>query len=101
MEVDPFIVSEPNPEQCQALESSLWELESLRHHYYPGVKTLVEVFDKPLSKHETDITEYFDTTYESLFEDECIELTNSNAFVEFHAPNKLFSETMDELWHIS
>lgn len=31
---DVFDESELDPAKCRAIESSLWELESLRHHYY-------------------------------------------------------------------
>lgn len=97
---DPFIEDEADPGKCQALESSLWELETLRHHYYPGIKSLIDLFEEPISKHETDLSEYCDSSFESLFKEECVELTKSNAFVEFRMPKGLFSDTMDELWHI-
>ena len=100
MQTDPFIEDEPNPSECRAMASSLWELESLRHHYYPGIKSLVELFHKTIHKNETDLSEYFDSTFESYFDNECAELTKNNAFVEYHFPKKLLSGTMEELWDI-
>lgn len=34
---DVFDENEVDPAKCRAIESSLWELESLRHHYYHAV----------------------------------------------------------------
>lgn len=76
----------------------MWELETLRHHYYPGTKILVELFEKPINKDEADLSKYLDASFESLFEEECIEITKNNAFVEFRRPKGLFSEAMNELW---
>ena len=35
---DVFDETELDPAKCRAIESSLWELESLRHHYYHTVR---------------------------------------------------------------
>ena len=35
---DVFDEGEVDPAKCQAIESSLWELESLRHHYHHTVR---------------------------------------------------------------
>ena len=37
---DVFDETEPDPAKCRAIESSLWEVESLRHHYYHTVRRL-------------------------------------------------------------
>ena len=37
---DVFDETELDPAKCRAIESSLWELESLRHHYYHTVRRL-------------------------------------------------------------
>ena len=37
---DVFDETELDPAKCRAIESSLWELESLRHHYYHTVRFL-------------------------------------------------------------
>ncbi len=34
---DVFDGDEADPAKCRAIESSLWELESLKHHYYHAV----------------------------------------------------------------
>jgi len=54
-----------------ALESSLWELSALAHHYYPAVVTLAKSIG---TETETtpmhDIDDFLRHTYKSLFEQE-------------------------------
>ena len=97
---DPFKEDEPDPSLCEALQSSLWELETLRHHYYPGIKSLLEMLEKPINKNETDASDWFECSYEALFDDECTEFTKTNAFVEYHIPKGLLSDSLNELWYI-
>ncbi|DBB17430.1 TPA: hypothetical protein ACH3X3_014459 [Trebouxia sp. C0006] len=45
---DVFDEDEADPAKCRAIESSLWELESLKHHYYHAVANYVSILDKDL-----------------------------------------------------
>lgn len=47
--VDPFRADEPDPARCKALDSSLWEMETLKSHYFPQVSKFVQVLDKDLT----------------------------------------------------
>ena len=95
---DPFIANEPDPAKCNAMNSSLWELKSLQSHFYPGVASLVEMLEKPLSTGETDISKYFDDGYDQLFQKECCKITDQNAHLEFQVPKGLISKGMAERW---
>lgn len=97
---DPYKEDEADPSHCEALKSSLWELETLRQHYYPQIKGLVELLEKPIGRNETDVSEYFESSYETLFDEECTEFSNGNAFIEYHFPKGLLSESLYELWSI-
>ena len=46
---DPFVEDEDDPSKCRALESSLWEMETLRSHYFPQVAKFTRVLDRDLS----------------------------------------------------
>ena len=46
---DAFKAAEEDPAKCKALESSLWEMETLKSHYFPQVAKFVTVLDKDLS----------------------------------------------------
>ena len=44
---DPFLPDKEDPAECNALLSSLWELEVLAEHYCPGVAASVKTLRKP------------------------------------------------------
>lgn len=43
---DPFVQNEGDMAKCRAMESSLWELNSLTSHYHPDVAELAGVFSQ-------------------------------------------------------
>ena len=47
---DPFVADEDDPARANALESSLWELEALKRHYFPPVAKFVKVFSADFTK---------------------------------------------------
>ncbi|KAK6305213.1 hypothetical protein J4Q44_G00239930 [Coregonus suidteri] len=52
---DPYLMEEEDTTQCHALESSLWELQTLQKHYHPDVAKAAMAINKPLSQQEDDI----------------------------------------------
>ena len=48
--VDPFLFDEENPLNSRAQESSLWEMEALKDHYYSAVAVFVRDFQKPITE---------------------------------------------------
>lgn len=64
---DIFDEHEPDPAKCRAIESSLWELESLRQHYYHSVATYVSILDKDLGDRkrtaEVDVSALLRSSY--------------------------------------
>lgn len=64
--VDPFLEKEPDPLKTNALESSLWELETLQQHVLPSVSKAVSFINKPLPNTEWDLTSLIETTYEQV-----------------------------------
>lgn len=69
---DAFDSETDDPEQAQALQSSLWELEALSQHYYPAVVTMAKSIGREdeLQTPLHDITDFLSHTYKSLFEQE-------------------------------
>ncbi|CAH2295663.1 nucleolar complex 4 homolog [Pelobates cultripes] len=59
---DPYVMEEQEPAKCQALESSLWELETLQKHYHPDVVRAANVIIRALSTQETDISELLEVS---------------------------------------
>ncbi|KAM4710511.1 nucleolar complex protein 4 homolog isoform 2-T2 [Discoglossus pictus] len=67
---DPYIMDEPDPAKCCAMESSLWELEALQKHYHPDVVRAANVISRALSTPETDISELLEMSSYELFDKE-------------------------------
>ena len=66
VETDPFLENETDPLKTNAIESSLWELETLQQHVLPKVSKTVSFINKPLPTVEWDLTELFDNTYDQV-----------------------------------
>lgn len=62
-ETDPYDENELNPYNCNALNSSLWELQTLAEHYYPNVATLAKIFSEQFTKASYNLEDFLDHTY--------------------------------------
>ncbi|KAM8960994.1 nucleolar complex protein 4 homolog [Pelodytes ibericus] len=67
---DPYIMEEQDPAKSRAMESSLWELETLQKHYHADVVRAANVIIRALSTQETDISELLEMSSYELFERE-------------------------------
>ncbi|KAF9000921.1 CBF-domain-containing protein [Hymenopellis radicata] len=67
---DPFLPEEPNPLSTNALDSSLWELQSHRMHYHSGVSTLAKIFSEAFTKPGFSMEDFLDHTYSTLYDTE-------------------------------
>lgn len=71
---DPFMEAESDPARCAALESSLWEMASLRQHYSPAVSRFVAVLERELGNRkktqEIDLSLLHGASYASMFAEE-------------------------------
>ena len=69
---DKYNATTDDPEQANALQSSLWELSALSKHYYPAVATMARAVGTPdeakLPLHSLD--DYVQITYKTLLEQE-------------------------------
>ncbi|KAF9227820.1 CBF-domain-containing protein [Gyrodon lividus] len=68
--VDPFLPDEVNPNVTNAIDSSLWELYSHRHHYESAVSTLARIFEEAFTKPGYPMEDFLDHTYGTLIEAE-------------------------------
>ncbi|KAI8592838.1 CBF/Mak21 family-domain-containing protein [Geranomyces variabilis] len=68
---DPYSADEVDPAKSHALESSLWELQSLKTHYFHTIAGMVRVFEQPIAKQPMyDMEDFLDHTYVTLMETE-------------------------------
>jgi U3 small nucleolar RNA-associated protein 19 len=63
LETDVFDENNPDPYTCNALNSSLWELQTLAEHYYPNVATLAKIFSEQFTKPSYNLEDFLDHTY--------------------------------------
>lgn len=66
----PFDNNEPNPLKTNALDSSLWELETLQSHYHPSVASLARIMSQPFTKPQYILEDFLDHSYKDLLESE-------------------------------
>ncbi|CEP19798.1 hypothetical protein [Parasitella parasitica] len=67
---DPFSMENLNPYECKALESSLWEVQTLSQHYYANVSTLAKIFNEQFLKPKYNLEDFLDHTYATFFNTE-------------------------------
>eukprot|EP00731_Ephydatia_muelleri_P002529 Em0001g2529a len=68
-------MNEADPSKTRALESCLWEFQTLMSHYVPKVSDLVKRLVSPSEKKvEEDLGQYLDVDDDDLVQEECTEL---------------------------
>ncbi|ORY96914.1 CBF/Mak21 family-domain-containing protein [Syncephalastrum racemosum] len=67
---DPYVYEEKDPYKCKAMESSLWEVQTLAEHYYANVSTLAKIFSDKFLKPKYDLEDFMDHTYTTFFDNE-------------------------------
>ncbi|KAK9129210.1 hypothetical protein Sjap_009697 [Stephania japonica] len=72
--IDPFNNEETDPAKSNAMRSSLWEIDMLRHHYCPYVSRFVESLENDLTVRskttEITITDFSSGSYATIFRNE-------------------------------
>lgn len=86
---DTFSTLEPDPAHTGALESSLWELETLQHHYQPNVATLARILGEQFTKREYLLEDFLDHSYATLVEAELGKEVRKVPVVEWEIPRRI------------
>lgn len=87
---DPFHASEPNPSNTNAIDSCLWELETLQSHYHPNVASLCRIISEQFTKASYNLEDFLDHSYASLFQAELGREVKKSVVVEFEIPKTVF-----------
>lgn len=90
--VDPFDPKEKDPAKTNALDSSLWELETMMNHYHPQVASLAKILSQPFSKNNYNIEDFLDWSYQRLLDGELKKKVRSEINLEFETWDKLYGE---------
>ncbi|KAJ8942022.1 hypothetical protein NQ318_002776 [Aromia moschata] len=83
---DPYIMEERDPVKSNAINSSLWEIQSLQQHALPGVATAARFIDSPLPSVEWDISKILDNTGDDIFDKE-VKKFSKLIVLQFEKPN--------------
>ena len=92
---DPFNMSEPNPQLTHAIDSSLWELETLQSHYHPNVASLAHIISEQFTKQQYNLEDFLDHSYASMVESELGKEAKKAPVVEWKIPKRIFSKPAD------
>ncbi|CAH6778706.1 nucleolar complex protein 4 homolog [Phodopus roborovskii] len=68
LSADPYDPAEKDPARSHALESCLWELQTLQQHYHPEVSRAASVINQVLSDPEVSIAPLLELTAYEIFE---------------------------------
>lgn len=63
---DPFDAMERDLNNTRAIESSLWELETLQTHYYPNVATIAKIMSVKFTKPKYNLEDFLDHSYDTV-----------------------------------
>lgn len=92
---DPFDMLCADPMESHAIDSSLWEIETLQRHYHPNVATLAKIISEQFTKRSYALEDFLDHNYKDLIEAELGKKELKRApVVEFEIPKRIF--TTDE-----
>ena len=86
---DPFDMRQPDPMHTHAIDSSLWELETLQAHYHPNVATLARILSEQFTKREYQLEDFLDHSYQGLIEAELGKELKKAPVVEWEIPKRI------------
>ncbi|KAI9925019.1 hypothetical protein AWENTII_006658 [Aspergillus wentii] len=92
---DPFDPEEADPTLTDAIESSLWEIETLQSHYHPNVAAIARIISEQFTKQAYSLEDFLDYTYQGMLqgelgtEDKPIKRT---PVVEYQIPKRIFTD---------
>ena len=88
---DQFDPEEQDPLKTQAINSSLWEVETLMSHYHPNIATLAKIFGEPFRKHSYNMEDFLDWNFQTLLDAEKTRKYKGVAALEFETFDKVFA----------
>ncbi|KAF9148329.1 hypothetical protein BG015_009935 [Linnemannia schmuckeri] len=87
---DSYDALQDDPMKSNALQSSLWELQTLQNHVAPNVATLAKIFNEQFTKPSYNLEDFLDHTYATMFQNEITKKRKGEAAIAVDAPKGLF-----------
>jgi len=94
---DPFDITEMDPMETNAIESSLWEIETLQSHFHPNVATLAKIISEQFTKRDYSLEDFLDHSYQGLIEAELGKDMKKAPVIEYEIPKRIFTTEEGEL----
>ncbi|KXL47378.1 hypothetical protein M433DRAFT_150052 [Acidomyces richmondensis BFW] len=88
---DTFSILERDPSHTGAIESSLWELETLQSHYHPNVATLARIMSEQFTKREYQLEDFLDHSYATVLDAEFRKDVKKSPVVEWEIPKQILT----------
>ena len=82
---------QPDPQRTCAIDSSLWELETLQSHYHPNVASLARIISEQFTKEQYNIEDFLDHSYGSVLDSELAKEAKKEPVVEWKIPKRIFT----------
>ena len=92
---DPYDPNEKDPQVTNAIDSSLWELETCQSHYHSAVASIARIISEQFTKQQYNLEDFLDHGYASLIESEFKKKEKKAPVVEYTIPKKIFTATED------
>lgn len=99
---DPFDDTQQDPMLTNAIDSCVWEIETLQSHYHPNVASIARIISEQFTKPTYNIEDFLDHSYQGMLETEIgAGLVEEKSFrkppvVEFQIPKRIFTDRMLE-----
>ncbi|CAI7590665.1 unnamed protein product [Penicillium bialowiezense] len=96
---DPFDPNESDPNLTDAIESSLWEIETLQSHFHPNVAAIARIISEQFTKQSYSLEDFLDHTYQGMVQAELgVEERNLKKLpvVEYQIPKRIFTDRLLE-----
>lgn len=91
--VDPYDPVEQDPQFSNAIDSSLWELETLQSHYHPTVASICKIISEQFTKQQYNMEDFLDHGYGTLMDAELKRESKKAPVVEYKIPKHIFTES--------
>lgn len=90
--IDPYDSAEADPQFTNAIDSSLWELETLQSHYHPTVASICRIISEQFTKQNYNLDDFLDHGYGTLMEAELKKDGKKAPVVEYQIPKNIFTK---------
>ncbi|KAI2786027.1 hypothetical protein POX_h09792 [Penicillium oxalicum] len=94
---DPFDPHEADPTRTNAIESSIWEIESLQSHYHPNVAAIAKIISEQFTKQAYNLEDFLDHTYHGMVQGELgtgEKPLRKVPVVEYQIPKRIFTDRL-------